>query len=333
MAGPSAEERQFALVLALANTRSGITKHEILSRVPGYAEKYTPHGDNAAVERQFERDKDDLRAAGIPLEVIDSPLEPENNQESRYRISDAKLAHPREVSFSDEEKRLLAVAGLVWRDGGLSEESQLATLKLRADPDFRADEFMGVLPRQRATESAFDAVKRALHRGQRVQFSYLKPGESASRLRTVEPWALLLFNNRWMLHGRDVEADAPRTFLLRRVVSDVSTKKAAFEVPPGAAAQALQKLTEIWEAATVTICVAPGSDAEIRLAKRADSFVDGETITIHHSDGHVVAEELVSFGPDVVVQAPERIRNLVADRLDRLIALHSEPSSTEEEHS
>ena len=48
---------------------------------------------------------------------------------------------------------------------------------------------VGYAPRLRVRESAFDPLSQALERHAIVQFPYLKPGESASRLRTVAPLA------------------------------------------------------------------------------------------------------------------------------------------------
>ena len=67
------EERLFSLVLALLATETGLTKNEILSTVQGYRQRYRASGDNANLERQFERDKDDIRDLGVPLETLDSP--------------------------------------------------------------------------------------------------------------------------------------------------------------------------------------------------------------------------------------------------------------------
>ena len=80
------EERLFSLVLALLATESGLTKNEILSTVQGYHQRFKAGGDNANLERQFERDKDDIRDLGVPLETLDSPGDAGNNQTLRYRI-------------------------------------------------------------------------------------------------------------------------------------------------------------------------------------------------------------------------------------------------------
>jgi len=73
------EERLFSLVLALLATQTGLTKNEILSTVQGYRQQYSSGGGNASLERQFERDKDNIRELGVPLETIEQPGEPGNN--------------------------------------------------------------------------------------------------------------------------------------------------------------------------------------------------------------------------------------------------------------
>src|SRR5664279_6389092 len=97
------EERLFSLVLALLATESGLTKNEILSTVQGYRQKFRVGGDNANLERQFERDKDDIRDLGVPLETIDSPGDAGNNQTLRYRIPRGAYELPKDVTFSSDE--------------------------------------------------------------------------------------------------------------------------------------------------------------------------------------------------------------------------------------
>jgi proteasome accessory factor B len=126
------EERLFSLVLALLATEAGLTKAEILSTVQGYRQRYSTSGDNANLERQFERDKDDIRELGVPLETIESPGQSGNNQNLRYRIPRGDYELPADISFSPEETTLLNLAAMVWREGSISGESRRAILKLRS---------------------------------------------------------------------------------------------------------------------------------------------------------------------------------------------------------
>lgn len=316
------QERQFSLMLALLHAAHGATKRELFARVAGYQGRPV----DAALERQFERDKDDLRDQGFVIVVFTPAAEHDNNQESRYRLLDAAIGAPEDLAFSDDERTLIDLALRVWRDGGLTEESQLATTKLRADPRFRTGLAQAVSPRQTAVDRAFHALKRATERGQVVQFGYLKPGERASTQRTVEPWCVLLFRGRWMLHGFDVDRQATRTFLMRRVVSDVVPRRPRepFAVPAGAAEAALADLERIWADATARVRVLPGSDAEVRLARRRDTTVDGDELTLHHADTNLLADELAGYGAEVVVLHPPRLADLVRARLERIRDAHGE---------
>jgi len=102
------EERLFSLVLALLATETGLTKNEILSTVQGYRQRYRSSGDNANLERQFERDKDDIRDLGVPLETVESPGDVGNNQLLRYRIRRGAYELPTDVRFSAEENAMSA---------------------------------------------------------------------------------------------------------------------------------------------------------------------------------------------------------------------------------
>ena len=143
------EERLFSLVLALLATESGLTKNEILSTVQGYRQRYKPGGDNANLERQFERDKDDIRDLGVPLETIDSPGDAGNNQTLRYRIPRGAYELPHDISFSSHETTLLNLAAMVWREGSLSGESRRALLKLRSLGVTAEEPIIGYAPRLR----------------------------------------------------------------------------------------------------------------------------------------------------------------------------------------
>lgn len=326
MSDVSVSERQFSLTLALLHAAHGATKRELFERVAGYQCRPI----DAALERQFERDKDDLREQGFVIDVFTPPSEHDNNQESRYRLLDAVVGTPEDLAFSESERTLIDLALRVWRDGGLTEESQLATTKLRAHPQYRAGLAHAVLPTQSAVDRAFQALKRATERGAVVQFAYLKPGEREATQRTVQPWCVLLFRSRWMLHGFDVDRGEPRTFLMRRVVSDVhaTRPREPFAVPDGAADAALDELERIWSAATARVRVLPGSDAEVRLARRRDTTVEGDELTLHHADTNLLADELAGYGAEVVVLHPPLLAELVRERLERIRDAHADDEET-----
>jgi proteasome accessory factor B len=318
------EERLFSLVLALLATDAGLTKSEILSTVQGYRQRYSHAGDNANLERQFERDKDDIRELGVPLETIESPGQAGNNQNLRYRIPRGSYELPSDIRFSPEETTLLNLAAMVWREGSLSGESRRAVLKLRSLGVTTTEPVLGYAPKVRVREPAFEPLNEALEKHLFVRFRYLKPGDTEARERHVAPLALVQHQGRWHLYADEPASRSTRTFLLRRMVSDVTQTTEGFAAPEGdQAAIALQGLEEVWNANSALVSVEPGTDAAARLAKRRGTVVEASgDLRLHYSDANIFADELAGFGPEALVLSPPHLRDAVRTRLERTAAEH-----------
>jgi proteasome accessory factor B len=318
------EERLFSLVLALLATEAGLTKNEILSTVQGYRQRYAVSGDNSNLERQFERDKDDIRELGVPLETIESPGQAGNNQNLRYRIPRGDYELPADISFSPEETTLLNLAAMVWREGSISGESRRAILKLRSLGVLTDEPIIGYAPRLRVRDAAFEPLGAALDKHVIVRFGYLKPGERESRTRTVAPIALIQREGRWMLHAHDEDAKGTRNFLLRRIVTPITTTNTKYTPYPASATDdAKAELDEIWQHRTAVVEVQPDSDAATRLRKRRGTAPGSEgTLTLHYSDLALFADELAGYGPEVLVLEPPELRTEVRERLHRTAADH-----------
>jgi len=315
------EERLFSLVLALLATETGLTKNEILSTVQGYRQRFKNGGDNANLERQFERDKDDIRDLGVPLETIDSPGDAGNNQTLRYRIPKGAYVLPSDIVFSPEETALLALAARVWREGSLSGESRRALLKLRSLGVVADEPVLGYAPRIRLRDAAFEPIDAAIRKGVRVRFQYLKPGEERATDRDVIPLALVQYQGRWHLSAQEPDGER-KMFLLRRIVGPVSAGKAT-SIPPGDhVADALAGLEEVAARNVAELQVEPGSDAATRLAHRDGAEVTGDRVVLHFVDLNILADELSGFGPEVLVLSPPALRDAVVARLRGLVASH-----------
>lgn len=318
------EERLFSLVLALLATETGLTKNEILSTVQGYRSRYSHSGSNANLERQFERDKDDIRELGVPLETIESPGQAGNNQNLRYRIPRGAYELPADISFSPEETTLLNLAAMVWREGSLSAESRRAILKLKSLGVASDEPVVGYAPRLRVRDAAFDPLNSALEKRVLVRFGYLKPGEKVARVRTVAPIALLQHQGRWLLHAEDQDAGANRNFLLRRIVTPVTATSTHFEpFSAEATTGAIDDLEVLWNTNTAVVDVEPDSDAATRLHKRRGSErLASGALQLHYSDLALLADELAGFGPEALVISPPALREAVRARLEATVADH-----------
>lgn len=318
------EERLFSLVLALLETDVGLTKHDILSTVQGYRQRFTLGGNLSALERQFERDKDDIRELGVPLETIETPGEPGDNHHLRYRIPRDGYELPDDVQFTPEEAALLGLAAIVWREGEFSADSSRALLKLRGIGAVASEPVLGYVPRLRLRDEAFEPLRSAIDRRRLVRFDYLKPGEQAPTTRTIEPLALFLFQGRWHCYSNDTDAGSRRTFLLRRITSRVTVSSLNFEPPAGdLASEALAELNELWQSRTARVTVEPDSDADLRLRKRRDTTANGNELTLHYVDIDLLADELAAHGPEVRVTEPADLADRVQQRLRSIARTHT----------
>src|SRR6202161_2435021 len=111
------------LVIALLSTRGYITAEKIRSSVAGDADSAT----DEAFSRMFERDKNELRDLGIPLETGRvSSFDPVEG----YRINRDAYALPA-VELTPDEAAAVAVAIRLWESPELITATQGALLKPR----------------------------------------------------------------------------------------------------------------------------------------------------------------------------------------------------------
>lgn len=323
--GSAKLDRQFNLVLALLATERGLRKREIFDTVHGYADRGGGAPKLDALEQMFQRDKTDLRALGIPLETVDSVDAPGDNTEIRYRIPKGRYHLPADVTFTPEESALLSLAAEVWRDGSTSSVAQRAITKIRSLSDEPIDAVVGYVPRLRVRGPAYQPLEDAIQQQSAVRFAYLKPGAAAPETRTLDPWAFIPSDGRWTVHGFDHDRQDRRSFLLRRIVGPVLRLKnvAYTPPPPDAVQQAFDALAAFQLSNVAELKLLAGSDADVRLGKRATSADDDTgVIRLHFTDLADFAEELASFGPEVTVLHPPALRDAVVACLRSVLSIH-----------
>ncbi|GGH35199.1 helix-turn-helix transcriptional regulator [Microbacterium album] len=308
-----AEERQLNLVVALMATEIGLTKQQILETVSGYRQRTTSSSD--ALEKMFERDKEDLRELGVPIETLGDHADPHDLREARYRIPKAEYDLPSDIDFTPAELAILRLAGSVWSEGSLSKDAHTGLRKIRALGIEVDEPIIGFAPRLTVREPSFAPLRDAIEACRVVAFDYLKPGEPSPRRRVVRPLALVDYEGRWHVSAHDVAADGERMFLLSRIVSDVEPTGERFEpaLRDGAGERAMRGLEEVAARNRALLEVTPGSEAALRLTRRSLPAPQG--ILVPYVDAHILADELASYGPEVRVVEPAPLRAAVIERL------------------
>jgi proteasome accessory factor B len=315
-------ERLVNLVIALLSTRGYITAEKIRSSVAGYSDSASAE----AFSRMFERDKNELRDLGIPLEVGKvSALDPTEG----YRINRDAYALP-PVELTPDEAAAVAVATQLWESPELITATQGALLKLRAagvdvDPDAPvAIASPAGVPGLRGSEDVLGILLSAIDSRQAVQFPHRSSRAAPFTTRTVEPWGVVTEKGRWYLVGHDRDRDATRTFRLSRIGADVTPTgpAGAVLVPDDVDLRQIvaQAVTDTPAGGQATVWVADGRATALRRAGRYTGARqvagrDGEVIELDIRSADQLAREIAGYGADAMVLEPQSLREDVLARL------------------
>jgi proteasome accessory factor B len=311
------------LVICLLSTRSYITAERIRSIVAGYDDG----ASDEAFSRMFERDKNELRDLGIPLETGRvSRLDPAEG----YRINRDAYALP-DIALTPDEAAAVAVATQLWQSPELITATQGAVLKLRAagvDVD-GADAAIAIaspagLPGIRGSEEILGVLLSAVDSGQAVQFPHRPSRSEPYTVRTVEPWGVVTDRGRWYLVGHDRDRDATRTFRLSRIGPDVKVvgPPGAVSMPAGVDLRQIvaSAVSEASTGVQASVWVADGRATALRRAgtafeSRALGGRSGQVISLELGSTDRLAREIAGHGADAVVLDPESLRDDVLARL------------------
>jgi len=314
-------ERLLSIVVLLLDSHRYLTAEQIRASVSGYPEADEPF------KRMFERDKDELRELGIPLETGKSAA---FDDEIGYRIRRQDYELP-EIHLTPDEAAALGIASRVWQSAELAGAAAGATLKLKAaSRDADGDEdgvrlSRSIEPRLTTHEPAFGPLWEAVRDRRPVTFSHTGGGRPDAIKRELEPWGVVYRRGRWYVAGYDRAREAPRVFRMSRITTGtvkLSGPAGSVKVPDGAD---VRELVKDWDRTpprnrTAVLRIRPGAGLPLRKwARDIDAETDRahgwDRVTVSFADSGWYADYLASFGPDIMVLDPPDLREAVITRL------------------
>jgi proteasome accessory factor B len=298
-------ERLLNLVICLLGARRPVSRAALRGGIPGYGDA----ASDDAFERMFERDKDELRQMGIPVDtIVNSQGEVEG-----YLIDEDAYAMPA-IDFDASERAVLGLAARVWSEAALTAEAGAALRKIEAAT---GDRWSPLLPGRPGTgEEALPLLWEAIRSRTVVRFDYLTRGRAVVEERIVEPWATAHRDGAWYLVGRSRERDAGRVFRLSRIQGSVARLREQF---PSADRGDIQRLLDelVEPATTGTARVELPTHGAARLRDIARQRTDGSWDVDYTDVGILVADVLEAGGtivdPPDAVQAQHVALNAVAE--------------------
>lgn len=306
-------ERLLNLVGLLLETPTPLTFEQIRETLEAY------QGDNLdSVKRKFERDKDMLRAYGVPLEMTGTDVW---DVEQGYTIRKERYYLP-DIAFSPEEITALYLAA---QSGSAASEVVTGVRKLIYGVD--GGVLTGSAGGPLAMESDTDqerlmAAASAASDRHAVRFGY-RTAQGATSDRTVDAFGVVFRSGRWYLVGHDRERDAIRAFRLSRVTTDLEDVGPGVAEPPAGFAAIEHVESAPWDAAGLPVAhVAFGPEASVlaegnipgasRERVRDDGWV---VLALPAADPDTLGPLILEYGPEAEVLDPPALRDDVIGRL------------------
>jgi proteasome accessory factor B len=308
-------ERLVNLIALLLNTRRPLTVEEIRNTVPGYQQE-----DYSSFKRMFERDKEELRSVGIPIERRFTDVW---EVEEGYLISKDRYYLP-ELDLDPDEMAALWIASRIVVEPGGKEDQALVKLSLSGNGAADPTSPPWLRARLHLDSPALPQVLEAVAGRRRIKFRYKAAGQAKDTERTVDPYALIHRQGAWYLAGQDQTRGALRHFKLPRITSKVSfTSRGGgpdFDIPEGFSAEQ-PSVNEPWvgeEGVAVDVAFSPRLAWWIEQSlglNAVGKWQEWTVIRVNVADDEGFVSWVLGFGEDAVVRSPKRMREAVVRRL------------------
>jgi proteasome accessory factor B len=300
-------ERLVNLVIALLAAKKYLTKAQIFKAVAGY------DGSVEASDRMFERDKEELRALGIQIDM--KSIDPLFDDEIGYRILPDRYKFDL-GPLTSEEVSILALATETWKESALGDIASTTARRLNSlglNADFSD---LPLAPTIANVPSSLGELLEAIEQRKIIEIEYLN-SEDAAEKKKLAPYGLYSQKQRWYLYALDTEKNDKRSYRLDRFVGIIKKSPKSFE------RDAFTLPTTYFPAVEVLLDVR--RDYVNYLLSRAEIITEGDewirAKVVFNSEAEALTEILKNM-PNIKVLEPVAIVSAVTKSLSELVALH-----------
>lgn len=196
---------------------------------------------------------------------------------------------------------------------------------VQSDTDWLEVDFAPWSPEGSEVRNLFGTLRDSILKKRQISFDYFT-GDGRSEKRTVHPWKLVFRSQSWYLLGWCTTRKAERFFKLTRMRNLVLTSKSASITRSVAVAEPAQ-LPEY----SATLIQIKAKITQEKLSYLMDSFICSEikapkngwvNVTFTAPDTPWLCEILLSFGPQLKITNPSRLKNKVAEMAAKISELY-----------
>ncbi|HEX2053895.1 MAG TPA: WYL domain-containing protein [Actinomycetota bacterium] len=313
-------ERLLNLIVMLLETSQPVTAEQIHRTIPGYGQDSWD-----SFKRMFERDKEELREMGIPVEL--SSLDPWDTEQG-YRIPKDRYYLPDLELEPDELAALWLAAGLLrMTDPG---PARTALMKLtEGEPPPPGGNLSWLTADLGLAAPHLSVALESVAAKKKVTFAYRSKDRVGTR--QVDPYGLSHRRGKWYLVGRDDRSGEVRSFRLDRVEGTIrlthpSRPGPEFEIPEDFVLQGYVDRPPFMQGAVP-------EKAKVRFDPSTAWWVERSSPWLrldYSDDGSAVAEVEVTddsgfvswllwFGEGAEVLEPQHLRDLTRQRLEAIV--------------
>ncbi len=310
-------QRLLNLLMALRGTEVGLTREQIRAVVRGYG----ADASEAAFERMFERDKDELRSMGVPV----ATLTDHSGVVTGYRLEGDWTLPP--LNLTRAELAVLGLAARAWQRADLAPAALNALRKVEAQLGMNSPAAGAAPVAGLSTDSpVLQELIEACSARTVVSFDYRKGADGPVGRRHVAPWGTVWWRGHWFLVGFDTDRADIRVFRASRIAGKVRIEPGAgsHPMPDGFDARAAIGRFARSDEIALEIAVAPGVAAALRqgavlIGSGAEGSSEWDLLRLPVEDLRSGVSAVLAHGPGVLIRGPQAAVAEARRQLDALL--------------
>jgi proteasome accessory factor B len=324
-------ERLLNLVLCLTSTQRAVPRESLREVIPGYSES----ASDTSFQRMFERDKDDLRSLGIPVETVSTA----EGEVIGYLIPQDSFWLPK-LNLTPQQIAILGLAAQAWSQAAIGTRATHAVRRLEAasvgprEHDHDGDAASNIVwaAQPTAAERALPALWEAIRTRTAVSFDYRGLRDVTAHTRNVHPWGVIGKAGGWYLVGWDIDRNDSRVFRTSRMTSIpvLQGQPSAYQIPSADIMRMVEIDAEVTPTIRAIVALAPGAGARIRragqhLSKTEESIPPGwDLLQVNNVDEADLVAQVAAIASQARIIEPSDLHKQVVDHLETVRNTHTD---------